>query len=71
MHCKALDPTEGLSVGDTFFSFSLLRAQSLFGSLRGDVLGFLCWRRLRFGGSVGVGVGGIVAEITNLFAAST
>ena len=66
MHGEARDITEGSTVGDTFFSFLsffLLRAQCFLGLLRGDLAGFLYRGRVRFGGNVGVRIGGIVTEI--------
>ena len=62
MHGEA----EGSSDGGTFFSFLsffFLRAQCLLGLLRGDLAGFLDRGRVRFGGNVGVGIGGIITEI--------
>ena len=66
MHGEARDITESSTVGDTFFSFLsffLLRAQCFLGLLRGDLAGFLYRGRVRFGGNVGVRIGGIVTEI--------
>ena len=66
MHGEARDITEGSPGCGTFFSLLspfLLRAQCFFGLLRGDFAGFLDRGRVRFGGNVGVGIGGIITEI--------